>query len=472
VHCVEMAAQYLGYFVDPKICCHLILPTLEESLTAGHLRVFAAIISGSERRALSLQLDKIANFLQQPHICQSKKNNYQRQILSCCNSLLTVCKEVKYNLFFVIQLFIRLFFYLTMHFFFNLQDCILVIQALFTIIFTTYAMSMESSVREEADRLLEVLVEINSLKDTEDLFCNHIKPLVASIHDDCASWSVYSAESQIFYACLSRAKIATACNMDLILLILKKTMSKDADPELKLRHFILLSEYFMNNQNLYQYIEDLHKFVSTILEELIIPALIWSAGRAAETIRTAAVCCLCALLQNKIINPDEKTEINKADSSANRENEKPRISITVEQFPSIFDKIVPVLISLVDDKAKKTRLYSMRAICLLISVGQKLSCLNDQHIHSTYPVILKRLDDGCDDIRYIAVEALVDVWNAAFENYDTIVCRSHIDVLYTTMIIHLDDPESHFQEIILSNDQIFTTSLQHLFIFSQNGFNI
>lgn len=70
------------------------LPTLEESLTAGHLRIFAAIISGSEREALSLHLEKIANFLQQPHICQSKKSNYQSQILSCCNSLLAVCKEV------------------------------------------------------------------------------------------------------------------------------------------------------------------------------------------------------------------------------------------------------------------------------------------------------------------------------------------------------------------------------------------
>lgn len=116
VHCVETAARYLGYFVDPKICCHLVLPTLEESPTAGHLRVLAAIISGSERRALSPQLDKIASFLQQPYICQSKKSNYQRQILSCCNSLLAVCKEVDHTFFFL-QLLTRLFLNLTMHFF-------------------------------------------------------------------------------------------------------------------------------------------------------------------------------------------------------------------------------------------------------------------------------------------------------------------------------------------------------------------
>jgi len=92
--CVETAARYLGYFVEPKIYCHLMLPTLEECLTVGHLRVFSAIISGSEQRALSLQLDKIASFLQQPYVCQSRKSNYQRQILSSCDSLLIVCKQV------------------------------------------------------------------------------------------------------------------------------------------------------------------------------------------------------------------------------------------------------------------------------------------------------------------------------------------------------------------------------------------
>lgn len=312
-------------------------------------------------------------------------------------------------------------------------------QELFTVIFTVYAMSVESFIREEANRLLEMLVDINLLKDKENLFHNHIKLLLKSIHDDCASWSIYSAEVQIFCACLSQAGIAMAHNMDLALPILKKTMSKDADPELKLRHFILLSEYFLNNENLYRHIEDPHKFVNTIIEELIVPGLIWTAGRAAEAIRTAAVCCLCAILQNKIIN------------SGSSENKKSNICITVDEFSFIFDKIVPVLVSLVDDKAKKTRLYSMRAICLLITVGQGLSCLNEEHIHRTYPVILKRLDDGCDDVRYAAVEALVDVWNTASETYDTIGSRSHIDALYTTMIIHLDDPESRFQEIMLGN---------------------
>jgi len=182
------------------------------------------------------------------------------------------------------------------------------------------------------------------------------------------------------------------------------------------------------------------------------PGLIWTAGRAAEAIRTAAVCCLCAILQNTIVNPDKKDEINKIQLSTNEENKDSRKPM-MEQFPSIFDKIVPVLISLVDDKAKKTRLYSMRAIRLLVKIGQRLSCLDDEHVHRTYPVILKRLDDGCDDVRYAAVEMLVDVWSAVSKDYDTVFSKSHIDALYTTMIIHLDDPESRFQEIMLGNHQ-------------------
>lgn len=91
---VERAAGYLGYFVHPKTCCHLIIPTLEESPSAGHLRVFSAILKCSKGCNLVPLLEDIGKFLQQPHICQSKKGVYQKQVLSCCRSLILVCKEV------------------------------------------------------------------------------------------------------------------------------------------------------------------------------------------------------------------------------------------------------------------------------------------------------------------------------------------------------------------------------------------
>ncbi|EFN80049.1 dynein assembly factor 5, axonemal [Harpegnathos saltator] len=421
VGCVETAALYLGYFVDPAIYCHLVLPTMEESPTAGHLRVLAAIISGSERKALALRLDTIANFLQQPHICRSERSNYQRQLLSCCNALLVVCE----------------------------QDCVAVTRSLFVAIFTTYAMSTETCIREETNRLLKVLVDINcpSLTDVEDLFRDHSEMLITSIHGDCASWSVYSVESLIFSACLSRGGIAIARNVDLVLSILERTMAEDADPGLKLRHLILLSEYFSSKPGLRPSGGKPHKFISVTIEKLVTPGLVWAAGRAAEAIRTAAVCCLCAILQYEIAIHSDRAIPSSA--PARSESGESDTSITAQQFSSILDKVLPILLSLADDKAKKARLYSIRAISSIVTIGLKLSRLTDEHIHRTYPVILKRLDDGCDDVRYAAVEALVEVWSVASVDYDIVVSKSHIDALYTTMIVHLDDPEFHFQSVML-----------------------
>lgn len=103
VEIVERAAEYLGHFVHPKSCCHLIIPTLEETLSVGHLKVFSAILKGSERCALVPLLKDIATFLQQSHICQNKKAIYQKQILSCCHSLILICKEVCYLIYIFIH---------------------------------------------------------------------------------------------------------------------------------------------------------------------------------------------------------------------------------------------------------------------------------------------------------------------------------------------------------------------------------
>lgn len=73
----------------------MIIPTLEEIPSVGHLKVFSAILKSSERCMLFPLLENIGKFLQQPYICQSKKGTYQKQIISCCSSLISVCKEVR-----------------------------------------------------------------------------------------------------------------------------------------------------------------------------------------------------------------------------------------------------------------------------------------------------------------------------------------------------------------------------------------
>lgn len=204
------------------------------------------------------------------------------------------------------------------------------------------------------------------------------------------------------------------------------------DPELRLKHFILLSEYF-NQESLSDIIDQ--KQCNEFLESCILSGLIWTAGRAAEAIRTAAVSCLCAFLQKY-----------KEDSSS-KQTQYP----TEQSTLLVFDKIIPTLISLADDNSKKSRLYSLRAMYLIMCIKKRFHCLAEDYIHKMYPVLLKRLDDGCDDVRMASLEALEELWNAIPEDYNLDFNKGHIDMLYTTTVIYLDDPDSDFKNTVLGN---------------------
>ena len=70
---VENAAELIGYFVPPDTYCKLILATMEDCANARQLRVFAAILKGSNRTTLTEKLTDIGNFLKHAETCWSKE---------------------------------------------------------------------------------------------------------------------------------------------------------------------------------------------------------------------------------------------------------------------------------------------------------------------------------------------------------------------------------------------------------------
>ncbi|XP_012143264.2 dynein axonemal assembly factor 5 [Megachile rotundata] len=403
VETVERAAEYIGYFVHPKSYCHLIISFLDETLSVGHLKVFAAILRGSEHCKLVPLLKDIAQFLQQPHICQSKKPMYQKQILACCDSMILICKE----------------------------DCKIISQDLFTTIFTVLSMTQEDIVKLKAKELLNTVTNISSYENVDE-FCNKNIRHLASLFSGCKSWSIHTPESQIFCGCLTYIRQILISNMDIMLPVLKETMTNDVNAELRLKHFILLSEYF--SQDSLAKNMDL-KFFNSFIEDCVFPGLIWSAGRAAEAIRTAALSCLCTILDKY-----EKDLIMDKIKHMKEQN----ISLTL-------DKIIPALISLADDNSKKSRLYSLQTMYFIMCIRKRFDHLTEEYIHKIYPVLLKRLDDGSDDIRIASLEALTKLWSTIPEDYDLNFNKGHIDTLYTTVIIYLDDPEKEFQNLTLGS---------------------
>jgi hypothetical protein len=64
-------------------------------------------------------------------------------------------------------------------------------------------------------------------------------------------------------------------------------------------------------------------------------------------------------------------------------------------------------------------------------------------------VVLKRLDDVNDDVRQAAVMTLVKLFRPLPADYCMEVSFGHLDALFSTMLIHLDDPDPGFQHVVL-----------------------
>jgi hypothetical protein len=63
--------------------------------------------------------------------------------------------------------------------------------------------------------------------------------------------------------------------------------------------------------------------------------------------------------------------------------------------------------------------------------------------------VLKRLDDVSDDVRVAAVTTLVKLFKPLPTNYCMEISFGHLDALFSTMLIHLDDPDPYFQRTML-----------------------
>lgn len=62
---------------------------------------------------------------------------------------------------------------------------------------------------------------------------------------------------------------------------------------------------------------------------------------------------------------------------------------------------------------------------------------------------MKRLDDVDDGVRKAAVEILRKLFTRLPEDYNVECASAHIETLYSTFLIHLDDPCEEFGALLL-----------------------
>ncbi|CAG9584590.1 unnamed protein product [Danaus chrysippus] len=414
---IKRASELFGYFITPETWW----PLLEAEVDSwGALFVITNILKGSRSEQIKGKvMIELCKELSDPDRCRSRKPKYQTNLLHVTEALMDLCKE----------------------------DCNEVAEHLFIINFTVYAMPYDEKMQFMSLSNLDKLRYIEQCgRSLTCLYERHIQRVLSDITSDALTWTLLTPDRCLLECVLLHGGPAMGAQLHLIAPLLKECLSTPkVDPEVKLKLFTTFSSVLLQRQSNFSKCDSdkLEAFLKIVIEEVIMPNLVWSPGRTSEAIRTAAVACLCSALQ------DQKDQLNMEKGGDGDNNDK-----EVNLFPSkeslepFLDEMVPLLVALTDDNSTLTRQHTLRAICSLASLANQRDCFTVEILHKLYFVVLKRLDDSSDKVRSFAVQTLTVLFKCRPE-YNTVVFNAHIDALYSAMLIHLDDSDDDFRKEIL-----------------------
>ncbi|KAJ8727930.1 hypothetical protein PYW08_016315 [Mythimna loreyi] len=418
---IKRAAELFGYFMEPTTWW----PLLEAEVDSwAALLVLANIIKGSRSELLQEKvLQELTKEAADPDRCRTRKPKYQTNLLYMCEALLDVCGDA----------------------------CAAVAEDLFTINFTVYAMPFDNTIQFMALSNLDKLRYAEKCgKTLTSLYERHIGRLLGGITSDALTWTQLSPDKCLLECVMLHSGSAMGNQLHLIAPLLRECLATPkVDPEVKLKIFTTLSTALLKRDTNFSKCDTdkLEAFLNIVIEEVIMPNLVWCAGRTAEAIRTAAVACLCSALQENPYNENLVTEGKGGDGDTG--DKAVNLFPTKESLEPFLDKMVPLLVGLADDNSTLTRQHTLRAVCCLAALAKQRGCFKGETLHKLYFVILKRLDDSSDKVRSYAVQTLVTLFINRPEPYDTTLYGAHIDALYSAMLIHLDDSEEAFRKEML-----------------------
>ena len=213
--------------------------------------------------------------------------------------------------------------------------------------------------------------------------------------------------------------------------ILRKTLDPAKDVQLRTRFLLLIPDIFSSatasspssQQNFIQTCCD------EVIVQLVLPNIVWRAGRAASSVRMTACASLVLILQNdlfKSLQPKQET----------------------------LDALIKIMLTCLDDDNRSTRLYACNIFLHALSMyGARYDY--DQ-LHKLYPEFVKRLDDQSEEIRF----EIIKVFNRYYlclsaHKYDKVLYQAHLQTIYENLILYLDDSSPEIQSKIFGKFLLF-----------------
>ncbi|XP_045575837.1 dynein axonemal assembly factor 5 [Salmo salar] len=392
------SAKLLGTFVSPEVFLKLLLVHLEtpSSSSSPHtpLMVLAAVLGGCSGDLLKPHLQKIADTLVQPEVCQEYQQAvYLDQLLSCVDVLLSLCEK----------------------------DCGSVSLQLLQVLVTVQSLSTEPQLTDKAEQSVVSLCKVQGLATVADLYRQHMGQLLQWLSASQKTWTSYSPQRLQLQVIATQSGPVIGEFLPLLMPLLQNCLDPERDPEMRLHIFTMLSKLLLDATHTLDSQGRFCEHLDVFLLELLLPNLVWKAGRTAAAIRTSALSCLLALLQGGAIPPS--------------------------QLLAVEERLSPQVLSALEEDSQLSRLLACRSLSTLLKlIGPSL---HPDALNNIYPEVLKRLDDSSEEVRGVALRAL-GLWLASLgKDYNSQLYSQHLEVLFQQLLLHLDDPDSRVQDTVL-----------------------
>ncbi|XP_050523556.1 dynein axonemal assembly factor 5 isoform X2 [Daktulosphaira vitifoliae] len=283
------------------------------------------------------------------------------------------------------------------------EECKKYAYELFKIYITTQASALDDF---ENHCIFKELVNFCSPKTKEQLFKSFGEKLLNELSNNCDEWTVHSSGRGVLDKIVTDAEYIIKSHYEIYRKILAVTLQNlEKDSQFIMKMIINIStcvdKNVFDNRQLWQ-----------ILSGVIFPILTWRPGRCAETLRAAA-----SLSAQKIVS--KLTSFN----------------------DDIFKLSFPVFLALADDNHSKTRAYSLDSLHVLTIFAKEMNIMDADTINNITRVTLTRLNDNPGITRFKAISLLKAIYTNPLPPDYILHYGGHIEQLYKTMIIFLDDED-------------------------------
>ncbi|XP_022051018.2 dynein axonemal assembly factor 5 isoform X2 [Acanthochromis polyacanthus] len=274
---------------------------------------------------------------------------------------------------------------------------------------------------QQALGTVQLLCKVQGLDSVMELYRQHMDQLLDWLSSSVSTWSGFSPQRLQLQIIVVQSGPVIGEFVSQLMPLLCCCLQPNRDPEMRMSVFTMLAKLLLDADNTLdsrgRFREDSEQFLCGVL----LPNLVWHAGRTAAAVRTAVLSCVLALLHGQAITP--------------------------AQLLGLEEKLRPQLLSALDEDSQMSRLFACRSLSAILRlIG---TSLHQEALNKIYPELLKRLDDSSEEVRGEALQAL-DLWLSSLtKDYDLELCSPHLQLFFQQLLLHLDDPDGSVQDRVL-----------------------